>query len=237
MKNTSDESDDEKKEMQDYVNILFHDLRSHVNNVIGFSELLLEETYSPEATKDFLAIINKAGNEMSNMVNNYLLLSKLEHNQANLEKMPISVLNFFNEIKKNFADLKASKRFFVLFKKHENSFLDISLFNKEIAINNSLFSALLRNLLRNATEACTEDDQIDVNIYEENNILCVSIFNKGEVPEKIREKLFQKFATSKEKGTGLGLYSAKTIAEAHGGELVYEPLPGGTRFIVSIPFV
>jgi signal transduction histidine kinase len=224
-------------DLQDYVNILLHDLRTHVNSVIGFSDLLLEGSYSPEAAKDFLAIINKAGNKMSGMINNYLLLEKIKHGQATLKKMPIGILSFFNDIKKTFTDLKTSERFLVAFKKNETDPLDVNLLKKEVAINHSLFSTLLSNLLNNAIEACATDDRIGVNIYEEDKILCISISNPGEIPEKIRENLFQKFVTGKEKGTGLGLYSAKMVAEAHDGELIYEPLPGGTRFIVKVPFI
>jgi signal transduction histidine kinase len=46
--------------------------------------------------------------------------------------------------------------------------------------------------------------------------------------------LFQKFVTGKSTGTGIGLYSAKLIAEAHGWELIYEPLPGKTCFLIKI---
>jgi signal transduction histidine kinase len=66
--------------------------------------------------------------------------------------------------------------------------------------------------------------------------LCISFTNQGEVPGEIKSKLFNKFGTSKKTGTGLGLYGAKLIIEAHGGTIDYEPLEGGTRFIVRIPF-
>ncbi|ETR72322.1 MAG: hypothetical protein OMM_07573, partial [Candidatus Magnetoglobus multicellularis str. Araruama] len=69
------------------------------------------------------------------------------------------------------------------------------------------------------------------------NAFCISIHNKGAVPEAVRENFFEKYTTSgKPNGTGLGTYSAKLIAETLGGSITMassEKL--GTMITLSFP--
>lgn len=172
---------------------------------------------------------------MLKMVDNYLLLEKIESGQVNLARAPISILDLVNEIKKNFSDLKIGGNISISLKKQAANFLDSELLQKKVLINENIFPSLISNLLRNAIEASPEG-LVLVNVYAEDS-LCISFSNQGVIPDEIQKNLFQKFNTSKRNGTGLGLYSAKMIAEAHGGKLIYEPLPEGTRFIVTLPLI
>jgi signal transduction histidine kinase len=59
--------------------------------------------------------------------------------------------------------------------------------------------------------------------------------NGGGVPEADRERLFEPYFSTKRKGTGLGLAIVRRIAQDHGGEASYEPLPAGSRFSLELP--
>ena len=59
----------------------------------------------------------------------------------------------------------------------------------------------------------------------------------GGVPDAMRPHLFHTLNTSKPEGLGLGLAISRQLVEAHGGSLLYEPLPDGSRFVVSLPVV
>jgi signal transduction histidine kinase len=64
----------------------------------------------------------------------------------------------------------------------------------------------------------------------------VAIANQGEVPESIRERFFEKYVTAgKPKGTGLGAYSARRVAQAHGGDIIMQTGGGETTLTVSLP--
>jgi signal transduction histidine kinase len=229
----------DQQAFENYMNALIHDLRGPIGNVISFSELLMEGEYSKEENDGFTAIINGIGKKMKKMLDSYLLLAKIERGQGKIEKTPILVIQLINKIKAIFSGINGKHKLHLKLLNMENDSAKMSeLIQKEVFVDETLMFSLIINLLTNSLDAIKgTKEEVTVDIYEESNIFCLSVLNKGEIPEKIREKLFQKFVTAgKENGTGLGLFSAKLIAQAHGGDLYYEPLPGSTKFILKIPF-
>jgi signal transduction histidine kinase len=95
---------------------------------------------------------------------------------------------------------------------------------------------VLSNLLANAIKF-TREGTITVAVKKDasNALVSVSDTGKGIDPE-ILPRLFQKFATKSEGGTGLGLYISKSIIEAHGGRIWAENNPsGGATFTFALP--
>jgi signal transduction histidine kinase len=95
----------------------------------------------------------------------------------------------------------------------------------------------LLNLLRNAREAMPEGGVIDVSVRAEGMSVVIRVEDRGAgIPEEIRTRVFDPFFSTKGQGTGLGLAITRQIVEAHGGELVCEPRPGGgTIFKIALP--
>lgn len=222
---------------ENYIKALSHDLRSPLAKIIQFCQVILdEEDLSLEDTKRFVGIIYKVSTQMLKMMESYLLLEKVEHNQGKAEKKPRLISEVADGIKKVFADLKNRDcKLQVILKNPTEELPNPELTKKTIFIDDTLFVSAISNLLQNAIDACPgSDNEITVNIYE-NQGFCFSVSNAGEIPEEIQKRLFQKFATSKKTGTGLGLFIVKLIAKAHSGDLLYTALPGGTRFTLQIP--
>lgn len=223
--------------LENYINTLNHDLRSPLAIIIGYSSYLLEEELSKDDIKKFSTIINSTGKKMLKMMESYLALAKIERGQDISGKKPVTVIELMGEIKKNFSNLKNSNELQIYLKDLDNKTFDLNLTKKTILIDETLFYSLVNNLLHNAIEAspCV-DDKITINIFENEDELCLSFYNIGEISKEIQKKLFKKFVSTKKNGTGIGLYSARLIARAHGGDVNYESVPGGTRFILRIPF-
>ncbi len=94
------------------------------------------------------------------------------------------------------------------------------------------------NLLRNALEASAGNPAAVVRVQvlaSEQDVRIQVEDNAGGVPEAMRPHLFHTLNTSKPEGLGLGLAISRQLVEAHCGSLLYEPLPGGSRFVVSLP--
>ena len=94
------------------------------------------------------------------------------------------------------------------------------------------------NLLRNAIEAAAGKPAAQVRVallQVGQSIQIVVEDNAGGIPETVRPYLFHTLNTSKPEGLGLGLAISRQLVEAHGGSLQFEPLPDGSRFIVSLP--
>ena len=97
---------------------------------------------------------------------------------------------------------------------------------------------VLLNLLRNAAEAAAavERPRIVVRTETDESKVRISVIDNGTgLPEKVRERLFQPFVSTKKTGMGIGLSVCQAIIAAHGGRLWAEPNPaGGTIFFISL---
>jgi C4-dicarboxylate-specific signal transduction histidine kinase len=96
------------------------------------------------------------------------------------------------------------------------------------------------NLIRNAYEALAESERRELDVATarlDDETIEIAVADRGPgLPDDIVEHLFEPFHTTKSNGMGLGLSICRTIIEAHGGKLRYEPDPsGGTIFRVTLP--
>lgn len=97
---------------------------------------------------------------------------------------------------------------------------------------------ILENIIVNATEAVDEQGKITVSAYMEGDLPCFSISDNGSgmTEEYMREKLFKPFQTTKRKGTGLGLWQVKNMADQLGARIEVSRNPGrGMTFSVWLP--
>ena len=104
-----------------------------------------------------------------------------------------------------------------------------------LAAFEAFFSGM--NLVKNAVEASPKEGRVTVTCQTEPGALCIIIHNAGAVPEAVRDRFFEKYATAgKVCGTGLGTYSAQLIAKAHGGRIELATSEAeGTRVTVVLP--
>ena len=97
------------------------------------------------------------------------------------------------------------------------------------------------NIFSNSVDALISQEKdnptFSIGTYEENNILTLKLSDNGPgIPEQIKDKLFQPFATyGKYNGTGLGMAQVKGIIEAHNGNVSYTSNTEGTTFYLKIP--
>ncbi|MEF2229697.1 MAG: sensor histidine kinase [Pseudodesulfovibrio sp.] len=93
------------------------------------------------------------------------------------------------------------------------------------------------NLVKNAIEASPREGYVTINCQTEPGAVRIIIHNAGAVPEAIRGRFFEKYATmGKSCGTGLGTYSAQLIAKAHGGHIELATSEAdGTTVSISLP--
>jgi PAS domain S-box-containing protein len=100
-----------------------------------------------------------------------------------------------------------------------------------------LVDAIFSNLLKNAAEAAPENSEISVRLWAEGREAAAAVRNLGEVPQEIRGRFFEKYATfGKAHGTGLGTYSARLMVRTLGGRVTLDVSePGATTLTVHLP--
>ncbi len=103
------------------------------------------------------------------------------------------------------------------------------------------FSQVILNLLSNAGEAvkakCAVEGIIKIRLFERDGLGCVSISdNGGGIAVDVIDKIFEPYFSTKEMGTGIGLYMSKMIIErSMKGTIEVHNIDGGAEFVVSIP--
>jgi signal transduction histidine kinase len=100
-----------------------------------------------------------------------------------------------------------------------------------------LLKIVVQNLLINGAQAMQGRGLIRISVTFDDGVCHITIADDGPgIPPEVRERLFTPFFTTKARGTGLGLSTARRLIEAHGGTLAIEcPPTGGTSATVRLP--
>jgi PAS domain S-box-containing protein len=115
--------------------------------------------------------------------------------------------------------------------------IDVASAAPMILADADLLRTVLLNLLTNGAQGMGGVGRIDVSVAAIGDLCRIVVTDRGPgVPAAVRGRLFTPFFTTKARGSGLGLATAKRIVEAHGGELSLEfPPEGGTTAVVQLP--
>lgn len=111
----------------------------------------------------------------------------------------------------------------------------------EIPLERMHIEQVLLNLIRNAIEAMLDDPpdarRLRIDVLRSPGALEISVSDSGPgIDSSIVDRLFHPFVGTKEKGMGLGLSVSRSMIQAHGGTLAYEPVsPRGARFVIRLP--
>lgn len=108
----------------------------------------------------------------------------------------------------------------------------------EARFDSALVERVLHNLVGNASRYCNAGGEVTLCARADKGAgsCALVVTNTGpQVPEPIREQLFEKYARGREGKRGMGLYFCRLVAEAHGGTLAYEATPTGPSFVVRLP--
>lgn len=99
------------------------------------------------------------------------------------------------------------------------------------------FSQVILNLLSNAKEALRAGGEVSIRVWREGEWGKVAVRDNGAgIPPEVMPKIFDPYFTTKDKGSGIGLYMSKKIVENMGGEIAAANVPaGGAEFVISLP--
>lgn len=216
------------------VSTVSHELRTPLSSVLGFTELLLKKDLKPERQRKYLNTIYKEAKRLTNLINDFLDLQRMESGKQKYEMATCSLDNIVMDVLNNFKHINT----------HQLSFVDESVYVK-VKADYERLEQVLTNLISNAVKFSPEGGNITVKLRNENNQMIASIEDNGlGIPHEAVDKLFSKFhridQTDRKKigGTGLGLAIAKEIIDQHGGSIWVESEEGiGSTFYFSLPLL
>ncbi len=219
----------------DVERIMRHDLKSPLTAVISLPQLLLMDDNLDASQRDMLLRIEDAGYTLLSMINLSTTIFKMEHGTYQLTPEPMDLASLMRKLFGSLEDTAQLRDIQLQLRIQDQDALpeDAFPFKCEELLCHSMFS----NLLGNALDASPAGTNITVQIERtaQKNV-SIAISNQGEVPVEIQERFFEKYATAgKSRGTGLGTYSARLIANAHGGDISMQSKDGLVCVRVLLP--
>ena len=222
---------------KEFINMAAHELRTPTQAILGYSELLLQND-SREQAADMLKSLTRNAYRLQSLITDILDVARIESGTLILERENLNLTDLITialEDAKNQVNISGKR-------------IEISYFHKRIqdtqqdrdliieADKNRILQ-VLSNLLTNALKF-TKEGSITITTEKVEKEVIVKVKDTGTgIDREIFPKLFEKFATKSEKGTGLGLFISKNIIEAHGGRIWAENNSDGigAMFAFSLP--
>jgi two-component system phosphate regulon sensor histidine kinase PhoR len=223
---------------QDFVANVSHELRTPLTAIKGYAETLLDGALKEEVAFSFLQVIKRHTDRLTKIVEDLLMLSKIESRGFQLNLEPLSLSEVIHDALDVIRENAEKKKISII--KHE---VPGSLLVK--ADRNHLAQVLI-NLLDNAIKYNREGGGITISAaLKGQKAIEVSIHDNGiGIPPQDLPRIFERFyrvdkGRSQELGgTGLGLSIVKHLVQAHGGRVwVQSRLGEGSTFYFTIPFV
>jgi signal transduction histidine kinase len=236
------------KMQKEFINIAAHELRTPIQPILGLAEVLSSKRGRIEQYNELIDAIIRNAKRLQRLTEDILDVTKIESQslKLNKEKFDINkkILNVINDIEKQISDPNKLKILFT--EPREAIFVNADKGRIYQVISNLLSNAVKftkEGTIRVATQIKEEeqDDQNDDRgggSSSGNKVVVISIKDTGSgISSEMFPRLFSKFATESDKGTGLGLFIAKSIVEAHGGKIWAENNADGkgATFVLSLP--
>lgn len=224
----------------EFLSLATHQIRAPLTAIKGYSSMLLDGDFGvlPQKARDSVTTIMKSCQNLINVVGDFLNISRIEQGRLVYEKSVFEIAGLIrevvNELRPNIQEANLSVS------------LDIpENFVKKINADRNKIKQVIANVLDNAIKYTTEGE-INISVFEKHDKIKIAIKDNGVGidPSEVN-KLFNKFSRTRDasktsvNGTGLGLYIAKKMLEAHGGDIkVFSDGVGmGSTFTIELPTI
>jgi two-component system CheB/CheR fusion protein len=213
------------------VEIVSHDIRDPLGVVHFAAHSLLQHPSDPEAVKRLAGRASRGVDRIKNIVGDLLDLSRARHGGVPVSVCPADLQRICADVVDEFHDAAAGRLLLEC---------DEGVDGKGVWDENRVTQGI-SNLVGNALQHGAAGTPVTVRVLCKADPVAVEVHNQGHIPDEIRPFLFSPFTAGGKRrgrsgGLGLGLFIAKAIAEAHGGDVQAESSPAqGTTFRFILP--
>ncbi|HEX5572933.1 MAG TPA: ATP-binding protein [Nitrososphaeraceae archaeon] len=216
-----------------FINVAAHELRTPIQPILNAIYLLQSSNLSILKKNQYMDIIKRNTEKLGSLAEDILDVTRIESNSLKLMNEQLNLYDLIlNSIEEYRRDIQLIYKDLTV--NYENS-------NKSIYVRGDKMrlSQVLHNLLDNAGKF-TKKGSITVTTVIKSDKVQVTVKDTGiGIHPEIFPKLFSKFVTKSDRGTGLGLFISKSIIEAHGGNIWAESdsQQKGATFIFTLPLL
>ncbi len=224
------------KEKDRFIGMAAHDLRNPLANVLLLAQFIEQEFPDDESTvQRYAEQIRRVCGSMLSMVENLLDVSTIESGEIRLERSYVALDDLIRRSLSLNVPLAGSRQIDLV---GEPTLQDVV-----VAVDENKILQVLNNLFANAVKYSERGSTVCLSVDVGDADVSVSIIDQGVgIPENEMGRLFQPYGTTSNKpldgrkSTGLGLYIARRIVEAHGGRIWIERTDErGSEFSFTLP--
>lgn len=208
-----------------------HELRTPLTSIRGHLDTIIAGIWQP--TNERLISINEEVIRITKLVDELRKLAKFDKEKNNLNKEIVDLKKYIKSIAYNYEGKALEKNIIIKYKLEDIKAL----------IDKEKFAQVIINILANAIKYNNGNNEIYISSFKKDDNIVISIKDYGVGIAKSEQKnIFERFYRvdksrgANEKGMGVGLTIAKSIVNAHGGEIkVYSEINKGSEFIITLP--
>ncbi|NLZ80958.1 MAG: GHKL domain-containing protein [Clostridiales bacterium] len=224
----------EKLVRQEFFSNASHELKTPITSIKGYTELLDSGMFSDEEVKkDFHSRIKKETENMANLINDILMISKLETKEIEVDIEEVRIYPLILEVVKTFAPLARTL----------DVKIEIDCMPLIINVNPGQMKELIGNLLSNGIKYNLIGGTVTITVRNQYNSLMIKVADTGiGIHKDSINRIFERFyrvdkgRSKKIGGTGLGLSTVKHIVGYYNGNIQLESeIDVGTKIIVTMP--
>jgi signal transduction histidine kinase len=237
---------------QEFINIAAHELRTPIQPILGLSEIALarnEKIFDRDdpQLKETLEVINRNAKRLHRLTDDILDVTRIDSKILKLNKESIDIDEVIDEVIDDFrnkVDRTSDKQVKLakMIRSHSNKskYRAGSLNITKMICDKNRVMQIISNLISNAIKFSFKNGTITISkkVSKDNKFIVISVIDSGSgIDPDIFPRLFSKFSTRSNQGTGLGLYICKNLVEAQGGRIWAQDNkdgPGAT-FSFSLP--
>lgn len=231
-----DRLEQEKQIRQEFFSNASHELKTPITSIRGYVELLESGMdQDEEMRKDFLSRIKKDSVRMTSLVDDILMISRLESRGAKADIIPIRVRDLVEDAVSSLAS-QAAERNVLLHRECEDFTIQADL---------RQMTELFTNLISNAVKYNNPGGEVWVKVKRNGNAMVLTVRDSGVgIPKESQARIFERFyrvdkgRSRKQGGTGLGLSIVKHVVNFYHGTVTVESEAGtGSCFTVTLPVI
>lgn len=224
----------EKMVRQEFFANVSHELKTPITSIRGYIELLENGMATDEKMKkEFMARIKKESQNMANLINDILMISRLETKEAEVIISEVRICPIVNDLIASLKPLASEN----------NISIDINCKPIILKANEGQIKELFNNLIVNAIKYNKPGGKVNITVSKEGNDAIFIVEDTGVgIPEESKARVFERFyrvdkgRSKKIGGTGLGLSIVKHIVNYYNGSIKLESELGrGSKFTIRIP--
>ena len=218
---------------KDFIENVSHEFQTPLSAIEGYAALLQNQSLTTQKRQEYAKRILVNARRLSDLSGNILLLSRLEHQELEIQKETYALDEQIREAILLFETKWTQKELC----------LEVDLSAIRYKANKELLMQVWQNLIGNAVKFVSQKGEIRITLRIEKNDVIVTVADNGigmseAVQKRIYEKFYQADTSRTGIGNGLGLALAKRIVDLHDGTLTVASAEGkGTMFTVTLPLV